>query len=322
MARAKNWVSPQYWQSAAYNQELFDFFFAQLKTLAMARFRWVNLPPKVNTRFLEWCLLEQGMATITWPDGLMPENAFAMQAVTKSGPDANYDYPRWQALGVNGIKWDVRAHVNGVIVWDSALRVPSLGRLKICASEMCSIMRTKQLVRMHMRVPVVMRGPREMKQQMQQMWAQVADGEPCVITFNDFRNVDTSVLPIASGREDMELRELQDDMANQWNIALRYLGIDASPRKMERQTSEEIEQAGEPTSLLAKSALDVRREACRQLNDLTGGDAYCYWNQDVESDTYNMIHDAKAMMEGGDINVSGDGDAGMGDSALMRDDVR
>lgn len=306
MSKRKNWANPNYWQTADYNWSLFEFFFGQLQTLSMARFRWEGLPPKVDARYLEWCLLTQGMATISWPDGFRPENAFAMQAVTKSGPDANYNYPKWQALGQNGLTWDVRAHVNGVMVWDSMLRVPSYSALKICAREMCDCVRTKQMIRMHMRAPVVYKGPRTMEQQMKSFSAQVADGEPFVITFPEFSNVETSTLPVATGHEDMFLRAMQDDMSNAWNVALRYLGIAAAPRKTERQTSEEIEQAGEPTSLQALSALSARRAACDELNAFTGGNAQVYWNQDVESDTYNMINDAEALAQaGGGLGMEG-----------------
>lgn len=289
--RRKNWASPSFWTTAQFNLMMSDFFLQQLMTLAMSRFRWVGLPPKVDVRYLESKLMSQGLATLAWPDGFEPENAFAMMAVCQSGPDANDNWPRWQAFGTNGLKWDVRAHVNGVLVWDSPLRIPIMPNLRMCAYEMASIMRTKQCVRQHMRQPVVFQGPREMEQQMRAMVAQAGDGEPYMVVFDGFREVETKTLPLASGREDMELRELNDDLSNAWNMALRYLGIDAAPRKMERQTSEEIDQSGEPTQIAALGALRTRREACRQLNALTGGSAQVFWNQDVESDAWNMAMD-------------------------------
>ena len=95
------------------------------------------------------------------------------------------------------------------------------------------------------------------------------------------------------------MREMQDDLANTWNLALRYLGINAAPRKMERQTSEEINQSEEPTDLQALGMLMVRRQACDELNQLTGGNATVVWNQDVESDSWNALNDMRNFMADG-----------------------
>lgn len=305
--RRKNWADPNFWTTSQYNLMSSDFFLQQLMALSMSRFRWEGLPPKVDVRYLEHTLMSQGVATLAWPDGFEPENAFAMQAVIKSGPDANHNYPKWEALGTNGLKWECRAHVNGVMVWDSPLRVPIMPNLRLCAGEMASILRTKQGVRQHMRHPVVMQGPREMRQQMQAAVAQIGDGEPYMIVYDGFRDVETKVLQVATGREAEELRELNSDLTNAWNMALRYLGIAAAPRKNERQTSEEIDQAGEPTEIQALGSLMVRRQACEALNALTGGSAQVFWNQDVESDAWEMLEDPITRAREGDPNA----DAGL-----------
>lgn len=293
MSKRRNWADPSFNQTQTYNWCLFEFFLRQLQTLAIARFRWRDLPPKVDARYLEWCLMRYGLATIAWPDAFRAENAFAMQAVLKSAPDANYNYKYWQTIAPNGLHWDCEAHRNGVIVWDNPLRVPSVDALSLMAREMCDCMRTKQVIRTHMRQPVVLTGPREMEQQMKSATAQIGSGNPYMVTYEEFRNIDISSIPIASDREDMEMREMQDDLANTWNLALRYLGINAAPRKMERQTSEEITQSGEPTSLQALAMLDVRRHACDELNALTGGSATVVWNQDVESESWNALNDMR-----------------------------
>lgn len=300
MAKKKaNWADPNFNQTQTYNWYLFDFFYTQLQTLAMSRFRWRDLPPKVDARYLEWCLMEYGLATIAWPDNFQAENAFAMQAVLKSAPDANCNYKYWETIAPNGLHWDCQAHKNGVIVWDNPLRKPSNNMLALMAREMCDCMKTKQVIRTHMRQPVIVIGPREMEQQMKSVTAQAGSGNPYIVAFEEFRNIEATTLTIASGREDMEMREMQDDLANTWNLALRYLGINAAPRKMERQTSEEINQSEEPTDLQALGSLMVRRQACDELNQITGGNATVVWNQDVESDSWNALNDMRNFIGDG-----------------------
>lgn len=304
-----NWASPVYWTSAAWNQTASDFFYYQLCAIAMARYRWVNLPPKVDERFLEYTLLRTGCATITWPAGLKPENAFAMipRLGTPNGNDEQYE---WGAIGSLGRGWPVNRS-NGVMVWDSALRVPKLGFLRFIASECGNIMRTKQTVRQHMRQPVLITAPREQAQQLHNLESQIANGEPYVLAYDQFRqDVNASVLPVASQHEDTELEALQQDLKDVWNLGLAYLGIAVAERKAERQSVSEIQQAEMPMSLAALDGLDTRRKACDELNELTGGSADVYWNQDFESDTFNALNNISTQLaQPASVGLLGDDDA-------------
>lgn len=299
----KNWSNANWWQSAEFQQLTFRFYRQQLMTLAMSRFRWVGLPPMVDVRFLEWSLLTQGQATISWPLGLVPDNAFAMQAVVRSGPDANYNYPRWTARGINGKQWNATSE-NGVFVWDNMLREPIMPSLELLAYQMVNVSRSMDVTRMHLRHPFVMRGPRSMKQQMQGVYSQVSDGEPCLVLYNDAgMPIDIDILKASTGREDYELQALQDNLNNLWSQAMRFLGIATMPFKSARQTSEEVTQGSQSADLMALSPLEERRRACDALNELTGGHATVVWNRDVESSTYDFLHDLQ-IEEGTDDGTS------------------
>lgn len=291
-----NWASPVYWTSAAWNQTASDFFYYQLCAIAMARYRWVNLPPKVDERFLEYTLLRMGCATITFPEGLSPNNAFAMipQLGTPNGNDEQY---QWRAVGSLGRGWPV-TRANGVMVWDSQLRIPKLGYLRFIASECGNIMRTKQTVRQHMRQPVLITAPREQAQQLHNLESQIANGEPYILAYDQFRqDVNASVLPVASQHEDTELVALESDLKDVWNLALAYLGIGVAERKSERQSVLEIQQTEKPMTLAALDGLVTRRKACEELNKLTGGAADVFWNQDFESDTFNALNNLQTQLQ-------------------------
>lgn len=312
---APNWADPLVWTTAAWNQTASQFFLFQLMSIAMARYRWVDLPPKVDVRFLERTLLLSGEATITWPTGFPPANAFAMQAV-EGTPDGNLEQTAWRAIGANGKGWPVTT-VNGVMVYDSQLRVPRLGFLNFIAAECANIMRTKQTVRQHMRQPVLITAPREQAQQLHNLTAQIANGEPYILGYDRFlSDMETSVLKVASDREDMQLPALQADLKDVWNLGLAYLGIGVAERKAERQSVPEIQQADEPTSLAALDGLMCRRKACDQLNELTGGHASVFWNQDVESATFNALNNLETQLESPGQPIGAD----MDDEEEMPDD--
>lgn len=301
-----NRASGVYWTTQAWNESAYMFFMNQLTAIALNRFRWVDLPPLVDVRFLEWTLLNNGVATISAPEGLTMENAFAMQAVLSGNYDGNMEYTEWRAQGVNGKGWPA-TDLNGVIVWDSNTRIPVYPALSFIASECANILRTKQTVRQHMRQPVMITAPREMSQQLHNLTAQIGSGEPYVLAYDRFASdVNVQTLDVASGREDMELSALQGDLKDTWNLALAMLGVNVSERKAERQSVSEIQQGDEPTALAALNALAARRTACEQLNQLTGLDTQVYWNKDVESATFNAANNLETLLNaGGGQNTSG-----------------
>lgn len=288
-----------YWTTQAWNDAAYAFFYRQLEGIAMNRFRWLGLPEKVDVRFLEYTLLYNGVATISYPRGLKPSNAFAMQAVLEGSYDGNMEYTKWRAQGVNGKGWECDT-TNGVIVWDSVTRQPLMPQLQFIASECANIMRTKQTVRQHMRQPVMITAPREMSQQLHNLTAQIGSGEPYILAYDRFgSDVNVETLDVSSGREDMQLPALQGDLKDVWNMGLALLGVNVSERKAERQSVSEIQQGDEPTDLAALNALQARRTACEHLNKLTGGDAYVVWNKDVESATFNAANNLEVQMNAG-----------------------
>ena len=56
-----------YWQTGDYNSRLFWTFRAQIMALALNRYKWINLPPTCDERYLEMILLTQGLASIAFP---------------------------------------------------------------------------------------------------------------------------------------------------------------------------------------------------------------------------------------------------------------
>lgn len=290
----KNWNNALYWTTEAWNIAATQFFMSQFELMALNRWKWVHLPPLVDVRYLEWNLLYKGVATISYPLGYKPMNAFAMQCVY-SQPNANNNYKTWVSLGENGVSWDTTKE-NGVIVWDSWNRQSVVPQLQFIASECANIVRTKQTIRQHMRQPVVFQAPREMQQQVKNLISQTANGNPYVIGYNAFDDIQTTVLNTSTNQEAQELAGLQQDLKDVFNLGLTYLGITVGERKMERQSVPEIQQANNPTSLMALNGLSMRRRACKELNALTGGNAKVYWNSDIETDNYNVVNNLSTLL--------------------------
>lgn len=288
-----------YWQSGELNLWWRQFFRKQLIQLALARFRWIDLPKTCDARYLEMQLLFQGMATIAQPDGA-PGQFLSLRAIPE-GINIYGNPPRWRAQGDNGSDFTCDSH-NAVMIYDNMLRAPMIGSFNLLAFEMADIMRTKQINRQHCKTPFVFTADQQYRQQLQQLYRSISDNEPAIVTTRGLQGIDVSA--IQTGVAFLG-KELQEDLMATWNMAFTFLGISNLPFKSERQTADEIKDYGQPTELLTLNPLSCRREACDVFNDRFGTLVYgretpkhlqCVWNEDFESDSYNVMHNLERMM--------------------------
>lgn len=296
-SRYANWADPLYWTTQAWNWQATQNWYRELLAIAINRYHWLNLPDGVDVRFLETELITKGVASISWPDGL-PGGAvaFAMQAVTKSPPDINGNYAKWESLGLNGKKWDTTRGVNGVLVYDSWTRLPQIDVIQFYAAELANIQRTMQTIRQHMRQPVIITAPKEQAQQINALQAQVANGAPYILTSDGFTQVDTQVLPTASGQESMQLEACRENLESTLKYVLNMLGISQTPIKYERQTATEIAQTDKTTEMIMLDGLDARRQAARELSELIGVEIKVVRNSDYETNSFDFEHDIMAAL--------------------------
>lgn len=290
------WPTDQYWGSADYNERLFRMFRDQITSLAITRFKWVNLPDHCDERYLEYTLLTQGQATIAFPRR-RKGRFFSTQAVYSVGPNL-YDNPvKWQSYGNNGFKFNV-TKANGVWIWENRLRIPITDNINIWARELVDIMRTKQINRLHQKLPYFLTGPATKEFDMQQLIKQIAGGEPYILGTQGLSEIQAQVL-----KTDVPYigSDLHAEYLNIWNEIYKMLGINNLPFKVERQIEDEVESQNEPADLMALNPLECRREACKKLNDRFSNylekPINVVWRQDNMSDNYNIINNMKKRIE-------------------------
>lgn len=294
-----------YWQSERYNERVYTMFFNQTVELALSRFKWLNLPPTCDARFMEWTLLFQGVCTIATPArGRYHGSFFSTRAVFNGVPNV-YDNPtRWRSFGANGWNFNVTSK-NGTLVFDNMSRYPIISDLSILARELTDILRTKQVNRLHQKRPYVITGPQEKEFDMVNVAKQVAGNEGMVLGYDgllkdiQFDTLDTRVPFIG--------KELQEDLMNTWNIIYMRLGIKNLPFKTERQIEDEVTSLTEPSDLARLSPLSCRRDALEKLKarfpEQFPQDAQVIWNTDAISENMNLLSSLTDQMKlmGGDL---------------------
>lgn len=299
------WGNDVYWANAQYNARLYSMFRQQIISIAMSRFRWVNLPASCDERYLEFTLLTQGCATIAYPKS--QKGIFYSTQVANTGRLNVYDNPvSWLSVGNNGWRFPV-THKNGVLVWDNTYRVPIINWIDIWARELVDIMKTMQMNRMHQKVPYILKGPQEKKFDMVNLYKQIAGGEPAVLATN---GIDAVTLDVLNTEVPFYGKEFQELWQNQWNVIYQGLGIKNLPFKRERQVVEEVYSYSQPTDLMAEAFIEARRAAVDKLNmrfeEYLVAPVEVVWREDNVSANFNYMNNI-AEQEGDDDDTSTNG---------------
>lgn len=300
--------SDTYFQSASFNNRTFELYRQWLASMALNRFKWINLPPGVSARNLEQTLYYNGCATIsemTTPEG--PTGlVYALQAVVKSLPNAQDDYNNWTSLGVNGLTYESDI-TNGVLVWDNRQRLPLAGAVDLFARRLTAIDRTLDINMLQQRTPFVVTGPQGKELDVANVMKSIAGGEPAVVGYENLTQL-VKVEAIQTGVPCIA-QDINTAWTMVWNNAMRFLGMGGINEKAERLVTAEAETQNEPSELMALDPLTARREACEAYNELFAdslvkayGELSVVWNRDTVSNSYNYTHDLQMQAESGDVS--------------------
>ena len=285
-----------YWGTQAYNTRLYNYYRNIMLQMATNRYRWVNLPKTCNQRYLNWILATEGVATIAFPRK-MRGTFFSTKAVLKSRPNVYDEYTEWDSFGNDGWRFTVNAK-NGVLVYDNSTRFPIMESIDLYATELVHIRMTKNMNRFHQQIPYVLVGPQEKLYDMQQIMKQVSGGELAMIGTNglDMIKPDSLQTGVPYIGE-----QLSADEQCVWNRIYTMLGIENSPFKSERQTEDEVRAQKSPSQIVRMSTLSSLRSACDKLNTRFGnyldGEIKVVWNQDNESENWNLMHNDSALIK-------------------------
>lgn len=288
-----------YVQSIDLNERLYMYYRNLITQMAMSRYRWINLPKTCDERYLELQLLLNGMATIAFPKKM--EGTFMSLQVCGNGRPNMYDIPsQWTALGQNGTRFTCD-NTNGVIVYDNATRYPIMEGIDLYARELAQIRLVKRTNRFHQMMPFILKGEQTKRQDMVNLFRNVANGEPAILATSGIDQLEYEVLN--TGVEYRE-HEIAEDELFVWNQVFFMLGSPNLPFKAERQTEDEISAQEKPATLVSLNSLNERRKAADKLTerfgDMLEGPIRVVWAQDNLSKNWNLLHDVKEMYEVGE----------------------
>ena len=278
--------SESYWL----NNRTYQYYYNRLKELAISMFEWQNLPDTVDDRFLELSLFSTGMAVFFKDDEL---GYLALQTTIGGDLDV-YDVPKTRrAYATNGFNMPLSEN-DSVIIWNNMLRTNCLTEIELFARRLYECDRTIDVNIKAQKTPVAILCDDNQRLTMKNMYAQYDGNEPFIFGSKD---LDIKKIQAISTGAPFVADKIMQTKIQIWNEAMTYLGIsNVNFQKKERLVTDEVARNMGSTVSSRYTRLEMRKQACRQINKMFGLNINVVYREDIQ------VADSEDDEEGGDNN--------------------
>lgn len=273
MSKVKN---RQFWESATMNNYTFMQYYNRLTELSISMFEWKNLPPTVDSRFLELVLFSDGMA-VFFKDEVMGYLALR----TMIGGHLNiYQIPTIRtAYASNGYN-EMLDDKNSVIIFNNMLHTNSLLDVEQFAKRLYNLDRTIDVNANAQKTPILISCDETQRLTLKNLYMQYDGNVPVIYGDKNLNPNSLRVLTTGAPYVGDKLYQLKTQI---WNEALTYLGIsNINITKKERLITDEVTRNQGGTIASRYSRLEARRQACKQINDMFGLNLWCDYREDFQ----------------------------------------
>lgn len=300
-------------QSELMNVHYRNMYMDWILSLALKRFKWVNLPDTCNARYLETRLLCNGVATLAFQNDRSGQTPLLSIGVLRNSAEWNmYGEPvTWTATGYNQnpqfpVSWE-----NGAFIYDTDSYSNNWNGIEILASQLARVKRALDINLQMQNTPWLITAPDEKKEEAYNLYKMIAGYEPAVIA--NPRIYDNLTWDVITTKTDYIGADLEATYQNIWYEVYQYLGIEhLFYEKKAQMTVNETEANNAPTNIRLLDGLDARRRGADHINKLAEknslllpkGEIQVVFNDDLESYAHNTAE--KIRMETLAEGVGGD----------------
>ena len=232
----------------------------------MTMFEWHNLPGGIDPRFMEMTLFNEGYA-IFFKDEAMDE-FLCLQA--RIGGQLNvYRVPKIRtAYAVNGYQYELNEK-NSVIIYNNYLRYPSVPDAQFFAAKLVNIDRAIDVNVNAQKTPILIRTTTDQQLGLENAYMKWQGNQP-VIYATKGSDLDRAFDVLTTGAP-ATFKDLYELKTQVWNEALTRMGISSvNTVKKERMITDEVARAQGGTIASRYSRLEMRKQACEQINAMFG----------------------------------------------------
>lgn len=239
----------------------------RLEELALCSFKWENVPPSVDIRYLELTLCEKG--SVVWFRDEVTGELLALTAVNLGRFDV-YGNPMYTtATGYNGYTKQVD-YSNSVVMWNNYERTPSFLILANYARQLADIERTIEVNLNGQKSPKIIQCTKDQYLSLKNIELKSDGNQRYIYVDNELNPSTLQVIDMTVPFTSDKLFNIKNKI---WAEALGYLGIPAnSIEKAERINLLELELSNASTDAQRYTKLISRQKAVEAINDRFGTD--------------------------------------------------
>ena len=263
-------------------QEMEGFYYNRLFSLAMARFKWENLPESSNARQVEYYLCTRGSA-IGFIDDVLKDvlilpcyygGQFNLIGEpidrTAYNPYGSYRY----AL----------TDENSVICWSNNLRIPDTQNLRMYARMLAELDVTLSVNAHALKTPILIKAQKEARLSLLNTYEQYAGNTPVIFADTAFDEANVTVLKTDAPNNTSSLYDL---LCDRWNEAMSFLGIpNIAKQKNAHMLQDEVNRMQGGTIMSRNIGLEMRKDFCNRLNNLCGTKAKVSFSDTVGEEAW------------------------------------
>ena len=266
--------SREFEESAYKNNKLYLYYFNRLKELAISMFEWKNLPSSVDPRFLELTLFNDGQC-LFFKDEVM---GYLTLQCTIGGQFNVYRVPtNRRAYATNGYQNNLD-ETNSVIIYNNMLRENTIEVVDMFAKRLYDLDSIIDVNANAQKTPVLITCDETQRLTLQNIYMQYTGNQP-VIYGN--KNLDVNGIKVLKTDAPYIGQMIYELKINVWNEALSYLGISTVNNvKRERLITGEVQRNLGGTYASRYSRMNMRKEACKNINEMFGLNIDVNYRQD------------------------------------------
>lgn len=261
MPRAKN---GNFNESLFKNMSDYYHYFNRLCEMWLSRFKWLNLPDTVDSRFMEISLLTKGNAVFFFDDDMeeylcLPSNIGGQLDV--------YGIPiKRNAYSMNGYQ-KMLDKKNSVLIFNNKLHIPCELDLIAFSRRLENIDRTIDVNVHAQKTPIIIACDEKDKLALKNMYMKYDGNQPLIWGDKRLSEISLSCIHTDAPYISEQLYNLKVEI---WNEALTYMGISNIPDKKERRIVDEIQQDMGGVLINREIGLSERKIACDKINKMFG----------------------------------------------------
>ena len=286
--------------SAFLNSATYNNYLERIEKICLSLFEWVNLPPSMSARYLEFCLYYEGQAALLYDE----EYGFINTKAASNGYLNIYGLPtqlncysfQYQKIrnlytGLDGTK-----DKDCVLVMNNWQRIPTVNTIELFCQKLSDADLTCSVNIKNQKTPTLIVVDENQRLMMENLYAQYDGNRPFI--FGDKNQLSENAIKCLNTGAPFVADKIMEYKKQIWNEMLTFLGINTlQTEKKERLITDEASSNNELINLNLQSMLIPRQEAAKQFNKLFGLEGT---DKEISvrlrSDLYNIIKQEESVI--------------------------